>query len=1083
MNRLIAVTVPALVTLLALLQPRPAPAAAVSGPLSLSPVPLIAATAARPNVLLIFANSNSMDEDPTGLAVGSANAASKSEIARAVGKNLVTKYTGAINMGLMAFQQSTGGANPVSLMQLHSSPYDVSYNPANYNPAFTGLRNSTTKRFREPNPTNPGAFIYYNVNLPFYSSSNQGTAFCYSSTATTASNPGHPDGFNNGEVVPGPGGGPWDSYYCFNQKTSTSDALPAPFGNAASESAAGYSGRFGPYSFYPTDSDLGQGITDFGRFLSWKWVSPTWFSNGSPGKGYMHIPVANLDATQAAKFNTKLGTSQFAVNGPTNAALPLQNAGLTPLEGSLITARTYFQGSLTDAAQGGPLGAPPTSCGRDFVVLLTNGLPSVKANGTASSNVAQMLTEATAAATALRTIAGVETYVVGFALPYGVNPAQLDSIASAGGTGTAFNATDAATLSGALDDVFADILQKSGAASAVAVNSGSAGANGFVYQAKYDLGWTGQLNAYAVQTDGTLAASPTWQAGAQLNALNWDTGRTVITYKPSTGNGIRFRWPVNAAAPTSTELDAAQIAALNADASGTADGRGSGRLNYLRGNRAQEGSNTATQFRQRNGVLGDLVNSSPIYVGEPKDSPPDASYAAFRSAYQARTRMVYVGGNDGFLHGFRASDGVELLAYMPSAVFANISKLTAQSYTHRYYVDASPGVGDVKIAGNWRTLLAGGLGAGGRGVYALDVTDPSIFQENQANTVSLWEFNSSNDADLGYVFDTPTMVRLNTGQYGVLFGNGYNNTGSGESAIFILNAADGSVIRKIRTGVGSVATPNGIGNARAIDTDGNGTVDIVYGGDLRGNMWKFDLSDANAGNWAVAFNGAPLVTVQISSDDQPITAAPDVTPHPLGGYMVVFGTGRYIATGDQLVTDTQSLYGVRDDGGHSSRNRGHLEPQTITGTTTIAGKNYRLVSQNPINWTSRDGWRLDLPAAGERVVVEPVLRFGRVVFTTLIPDNSPCSAGGYSWLMEIDYLTGGQSAQRTLDTNGDNQVTAADALVGGLQLASIASSATVRGRDDANENKFLNAADGNILRVLEASGGLTNRRLSWRQER
>jgi len=295
---------------------------AIAAPLVISEIPLFVGSSLKPNVMLTIANSNSMDEDATGLAVGSDAPNSRSEIARRVAKNLIDTYGGALNMGLTAFQQ-----NANALRWLHSSPYDISFNPANYDPAYEGPRAAATKRFREPNASWAGNFIYYNVNLPFYDASPLGNAFCYSRTANA---------FNNGEH---PVTGPWDNYRCFRTKNSASDTLPMV---NAQDAPNGWSVNFFNPTFQPTDSDLGQGITDFGRFLSWRQVGRAWFNNGSPGGGYVHVPIANVDAVQATKIKTKLGTSQFVTNGPTNPALPLQNAGLTPLEGTLYTIRDYF---------------------------------------------------------------------------------------------------------------------------------------------------------------------------------------------------------------------------------------------------------------------------------------------------------------------------------------------------------------------------------------------------------------------------------------------------------------------------------------------------------------------------------------------------------------------------------------------------------------------------------------------------------------------------------------------------------------------------------------------------------------------
>ncbi len=1051
--------------------PRAEAANAYAGAVNISQVPLFLGAGQKPNVLMLVANSNSMDEDATGLAVGSAAPNSRSEIARRVAKNLVATYQNTLNMGLMAFQQSTGGATPVGLQQLHASPYDVSYNPADWDPLFVGPRTSATKRFRKPNPTDPGNFIYYNVDLPFYSGGNFGNGFCYSPTANA---------FNNGEVL---WAGPWDLYDCYSAKSGPSNAVPA-IGDVGAAAAAGYSAFFATFRFFPTDSDLGQGITDFGKMNTWNWVSPTWFSNGSPGKGYIHVPVGLLDAARSAAVNTKLGTSQFVVNGPLNPLLPLQNAGLTPLQGSLETAKRYFGGTLNDPNEGGPLAAPPNSCGKDFLVILTNGLPSVKSDGTPSSDVVTMLADAAIAAKALND-AGVLTYIVGFALPFGVNPAQLDTIAAQGGTGASYYATDEASLQAQLNAVFADIITRSGAASAVAMNSSSISASSRLFQARFDAGWAGQLYSYQIDaTTGQVAAVADWDAGILLQGRDPNT-RTVITYKPSNGAGVPFRWPSNPAAPSAAEMDLTQVAALNADISATPDGRGDRRVEFLRGDNTREGSDLTTQFRQRTRDLGDIVNSAPVYVSGATRNPADTSYQAFRNSAVVLTRpaMLYVGANDGALHGFDATTGAERLAYVPSPVYSNLSRLTAQSYSHRYYVDGSPTVEDAKIgAGStWRTMLVSGLGGGGRGLFALDVTDPANFSEAGANDISLWEFTSASDADLGFTLGQPVVAKLNDGSWAVITGNGVNNTGTGQSGIFILNAQTGAIKRKLLTGVGSVATPNGTIGITAVDLDSNGTVDAVYGGDLYGRMWKYDLGSTNPASWGVAFAGNPLFQAERSGDNQPITGAPEVTKHPNGtGTLVMFGTGIYLQLSDITYANTQSIYGIWDNGA-TIGGLSDLVQQTIVSTFTEVGTEFRRLSDNPVNWASDRGWYIDLPTARERVVTDPIVRNGRLIATSMIPAPGACEAGGYGWLMELNYRTGGKIAAPILDTNNDGQIDNNDQIAGGQRLDAISSAPSILGGFGGNENKYMNQSTGAMERVLETSNPLASRRMSWRQ--
>ncbi len=472
--------------------------------------PVITASADTPNVLVIIDNSNSMDEAPSGEAVGSDNPGSKSEIARNAIKGLVTTFTGKVRMGLMAYQQSG-----VQHYYLSNSPYDVSYDPANYDPGFTGPRDSTTKRMRIQRVNGDPGYVYYNVALPFYHSNYRDAEYCYSGTA---------DASNDFVNMAGPSGTPGvctpdvhtncHSYYCWRHKTNDSDTLPAPINDGPSQ---GFNTSLTGGIFYPTDSDIAWGINDFGKHMADYPVGETWFSNSSPGKGYLHVPIANLDATQAALINAKLATSQFTTATDT----PLRNAGLTPLQGTLQTANTYF----TDAthlpvAEGGPATPPAAStCGdHDFVILVTDGMPSTDASGNPISDTATALAD-TAAAAATLYANGVKTYVVGFALPYSVDPTQLDTIASSGGTNTAYSASNASELDTVFDTIFNDILNRTSSGTGAAVVSNSSSGVGALYQALYtpavstinpsegssrNVSWAGRLHSVFVDSYGYL---------------------------------------------------------------------------------------------------------------------------------------------------------------------------------------------------------------------------------------------------------------------------------------------------------------------------------------------------------------------------------------------------------------------------------------------------------------------------------------------------------------------------------------------------------------------------------------------------
>ena len=672
------------------------------------------------------------------------------------------------------------------------------------------------------------------------------------------------------------------------------------------------------------------------------------------------------------------------------------------------------------------------------------------------------------------------------------NMARVDDLrhAAYNGRGGFLSAQSPQELISALNRAFADVADRTGAAAAVAVNTTTLTTDTHVYQGRFDSGdWSGELLALPVGLDGTIGA-PAWDAGEIINSQAFDA-RTIITYStdPTVRDGVPFRWVPAPPPGTTTGISALQQAALNVNpGTGSDDGDGEDRLNFLRGDRSNEG----TKFRTRSSVLGDIVHSAPFFVGVPPFFYPDtletASYSSFVQANQGRPPTVYVGANDIGLHGFNADTGAEVIAYVPSN-YANLSNLTDPTYAHRYYVDGEISVVDAFVNGAWMSVLVGALGRGGQGIYALDVTDPGRFTEGNADNLVLFEFTDADDPELGYTYGRPTVVKMANGKWAVVFGNGYNNTDSdglattsttGHAVLyiaFIEAGLDGSWdvgdFIKLDTLVGDPATPNGLATPAAIDFNGDEVIDHIFAGDQQGNLWKFDVSDPNPGNWKIAYGGAtpqPLFTaLDPTGIPQPITTRPDVALHPAGflGFAVYFTTGKYIETGDNnfIGEPTQSVYGIWDKNEATLLlfDRGHLLQQQILAEFDAefdtdgdgnpdTTETVRTVSDNPINWhiesgnptgtppTTHLGWYMDLlncDAApdgvctntdnrGERAVTNPLLRTGRLIFTTLIPSADPCDFGGSGFIMEIDTNTGGQLAFSVFDFNNDLFFTTAD---------------------------------------------------------
>jgi type IV pilus assembly protein PilY1 len=1051
-----------------------------------SQTPLSLTTSGQPSLLVILDNSNSMDEDTGGGAAGSNCPTSKSEIARSVIKNMITSYTGDISMGLMTYQLSS-----TSSWYIHNSEYDVSYNPANYplptSPLTIYPRYSLQKNYRIPNPTSLNNFIYYNYESPYYSSQNQGYGFCYSTTANATPIAGYPNGFNRGEN--GTNAHPWNIYSCYSKKTGT---LDAPSTSGINQ----YSQFISQYSFTPSDSDYAAGITNFGKQMAWSFVGSAYFSSTSPGLGYLQAPIKSLTTAQGNTIkglvacNVPQTTPASCTQNAACTTTGIKNAGNTPIQGTLQTANKYFAGTLSNAAQGYTASSYPLplSCGKNYVILVTDGLPDTDTTGNIvvdPNGVALGTTATAAAASAAATLlsTGVKTYVVGFGSA--AQAAPLNTIAVAGGTRTSYSASDYPTLASALDSILQDILSISNSAASVAANSTQLNTGTLLYQAKYNAtDWSGQLIASSVNlSTGAVITPQLWDASALLTS----TVRHIYSYNPSSG-GISFLWG---------NLTSTQQTYLNT-LSGFNDGNGSSRVAWLSGNQSQEQAQGGV-FRNRINLLGDIVDSAPVYVGS-KDygygnlaGAEGSSYITYinSSAYVNRTAMLYVGANDGMLHGFDASShntgGQEVFAYLPNALYPKLSQLTTPNYVHQFYVDGISGVGDFYDGSAWHTLLAGATGAGGKAIFALDVTNPSNFSASNVlwefsnivqsvpSACSAWNSNINYDVNnLGYTLGQPSVVRLQDGHWVVLVANGYNSV-NGHAVLFILDAKSGCVIQKIDTvsaDTSGLVTVNGLSSPVAVDTNSDGSADTIYAGDLHGNVWKFNVS-GSAGSYptptAPFFVACTTSGSCTAANRQAITAKPTVGPAGgVGsdqngvGWMVYFGTGQYFAPGDNVVganPQVQSFYGLWDQGA-AITDRALLQAQTITyegvgtlactltnacptGTPTTTTNSIAVVSNTAVCYATssvgctstsplKKGWALDLKYSigqGERVVSAPLVTRGLVVFPTLIPSSNQCTAGGTSNLFEVGALSGGQSGMAPFDINGDGVVNSQDQVV------------------------------------------------------
>ncbi len=568
----------------------------------------------------------------------------------------------------------------------------------------------------------------------------------------------------------------------------------------------------------------------------------------------------------------------------------------------------------------------------------------------------------------------------------------------------------------------------------------------FAYFSFYDtLDWTGRVTANALGlVNGALVVNqtPTWDGSCTLSGVTsgqtCSTGATGPIPAPAPSSRVILSYsgsggvPFEAPGASGGGISAAQLANLNL---GDTSSSNLNRLNYLRGDTSNELTNATSPcpqyvapttgssptpgtpcFRPRDSILGDIVDSSPVWVGPPQlpysavwhdklyssGSNPESvsgaqSYQAFIAAEQTRTNVVYVGANDGMLHGFRSgsfnssgvfdssgtgapNDGQEVVAYVPGAVLQSASNgstagcasnpmastlsttqnihgvspdpsgstsgctapsldYSNQNYGHNFFVDATPGTGDLFYNNAWHTWLVGGLGAGGAAIYALDVTNPGTgsannFTEANAAQLVIGEWTPANivcvgdisgnqcSTKLGNSYGTPIIRRLHDGRWALIFGNGLGSA-SGDAGIFVmtLSGFNGTTQLPIMTtyylstATGSSGSPNGISYVTSADLDGDHVTDYVYAGDLQGNVWRFDLTSQTESSWAVT-PGALFKTPSGQPITTAVTVASGSTPAGANTLMIGFGTGQKNAVTNLAAVSyqysQQSLYGVWD---------------------------------------------------------------------------------------------------------------------------------------------------------------------------
>ncbi|MCP4047166.1 MAG: hypothetical protein GY732_14405, partial [Gammaproteobacteria bacterium] len=484
------------------------------------------------------------------------------------------------------------------------------------------------------------------------------------------------------------------------------------------------------------------------------------------------------------------------------------------------------------------------------------------------------------------------------------------------------------------------------------------------------------INSLArVQTTGPWdEADPTLVTAASLlDSVDYSSGRKIVT------NGSAFTW-ANMSADEKTALGDEKI------------------LNFVRGDRSNEEPDGEAYYK-RESVFGNILHSNLYYWND------------------GTNETLFVGANDGMLHVIDANSGAEHFAYVPSMLIPKLNKLTKKPYVHTHFVDGPISVGRLDISGTVKTILVGGLGAGGAGLYALNVSTPTASDESDAASKVMWEITATGDfANLGHTYGTPVLTRLRDGTAAVIVGNGYMNAGNGHAVLFIINANTGALIAAIDTGSGSTASPNGLSTPTLFDTDGDSRPEYAYAGDIDGNMWKFNLINNTS---SLLFTTSPV---------QAITTAPAVRPHPYpAGQMVAFTTGRILTSGDETDASVHYAYGIWD-GAPGVNNQ--LLVQTFAASS-FDGGGVRTITSNVPDWTigsgHHKGWKVALPS-GERAVGEmPFYNNGRFYFLS----TNPTLGTGENWLNELVFHYGGSPGRPIFDLNEDSLFNSDDLAVNG----------------------------------------------------
>ncbi len=862
-------------------------------------------------------------------------------------------------------------------------------------------------------------------------------------------------------------------------------------------------------------------------------------TNADPGRGgKISRPVADLSPVASNPYNNG-GVSQADANDNVTAL----NAAISALRGDSNTplAETYYE--ITRYFRGmtpyyGYSGAPTTytspiqyRCQKNFGVVITDGLPTydrtfptndpedvlntsrslpnwdlnaandgANLNGDGEGDTLylddlakfaydiDMRRASSTPATDLTKKSwdtdgfsqqNMTTYTIGFTA---ANQMLIDAADNNHGHGKYFQTNDSAGLNNALNLALSDIYAKAGSGGGGVANSSTLQAGSRFYQTLYDpTDWHGTIKAYNL--DATTGA---------LSAPVWTTDTTITS---STKAPVFESWST-AATPTKITLDFLNFTQAQRDAFTATLPSGVTGAEVI----AWAKGTANAKLRTRATLLGDIVNSS-LGAGLPTEKTAsdllgDTTYTTYLSAKSSNmSSSLLANANDGFFNVIDASSGARKYAYMPSTSLSSLATISSSSYgsgVHRFTVDGQIAVFDTQASAGsvWRTVAYSGLGAGGKAFFAI-----KLFEGSADSIGALWEVKAPDTSDtnnkfnnLGYTYSKPDVARMADGTGIVVVGNGYGSF-TGRASLYVLNANTGQFIAEIPTPVTGSETDNGLSSVK-LRVNSQNVVQAAYAGDLKGRLWKFDMSGAAASSWKVAFNGSPLFTAPQGAS-QSITVQPLLLDHPLNGKIVYFGTGKFSETADKQTSSLQDFYAIWDgDNGSGNIVEANLQPQAINGTVVGSGNTYYTTTSNDVDWGTKKGWYLPLattaPYVGERIIYPAQTSRGRIIFTTAaVNSTDPCESTGTGRLFELNAATGSMLNYQVLDTNNDGDINSSDLIIGGLGIGTgipvVAS--IVAGTNGANDNKYVIDSSGGTPTKITEKGGSANvfQRIMWRQ--